>query len=101
MLSDTLTPDGYRLGEDGAWVNDDPYVSYDANYPLKDYVDKAGLQYADAVMGHNKKGGPIMERRLRQDGKYSLYNYFGLSDDLCKALYGKDTDQIGTGENAE
>ncbi|MFR2692782.1 MAG: hypothetical protein ACLTBV_19470 [Enterocloster bolteae] len=28
-----------------------------------------------------------------------LYNYFGLSDDLCKALYGKDTDQIGTGEN--
>lgn len=100
MLSDTLTPDGYRLGEDGAWVNDDPYVSYDANYPLKDYADKAGLQYADAVMGHNKKGGPIMERRLRQDGKYSLYNYFGLSDDLCKALYGKDTDQIGTGENA-
>ena len=41
------------------------YVSYDANYPLKDYADKAGLQYADAVMGHNKKGGPIMERRLR------------------------------------
>lgn len=100
MLADTLTPDGYRLGADGAWIKDDPYASYDANYPLKDYMDKAGLQYVDVVMGYNKKGEPIMERRPRQDNNYGLFNYFGLSDDLCKALYGEDTDQIGTGEKA-
>ena len=51
MLSDTLTPDGYRLGEDGAWVTDDPYVSYDANYPLKDSVDKAAVNKRQGDMG--------------------------------------------------
>lgn len=100
MLADTVTPDGYRVGSDGAWIQDDPYAAYDADYPLKDYVDKAGLQYVDVIMGYNRKDEPIMERRLRQDQRYSLYNYFGLSDDLCKALYGEDTDQIGTGEMA-
>lgn len=100
MLAGTTTPDGFRVGADGAWMIDDPYASYDADYPLKDYMDKAGLQYVDAAMGYNQKGEAIMERRLRQDGSYSLFNYFGLSDDLCKALYGEDTDQIGTGEKA-
>lgn len=62
-------------------------------------MDQAGLQYVDVIMGWNAKGEPVMERRLRQDYNYGLYNYFGLSDDLCKALYG-ESDQIGTGEMA-
>lgn len=99
MLSNTATPDGYQVGEDGAWVNHDPYASYNADYPLKDYADKAGLQYVDVIMNYNSKGDPVMERRLRQDYNYGLYNYFGLSDNLCKALYG-ESDQIGTGEMA-
>lgn len=99
MLADTVTPDGYRVGTDGTWISSSWEDTYDANYPLKDYMDKAGLQYVDAIMGWNSKGEPIMERRLRQDNHYGLYNYFGLSDDLCKALYG-ESDQIGTGEMA-
>lgn len=98
MLADTLTPDGYQVGPDGAW-DTGKEETYDANYPLKDYLDQAGLQYVDAIMGWNSKGEPIMERRLRQDNNYGLYNYFGLSDDLCRALYG-ESDQIGTGEKA-
>ena len=99
MLTDTVTPDGYQVGPDGAWTVGGWEASYDANYPLKDYLDQAGLQYVDVIMGWNAKGEPVMERRLRQDYNYGLYNYFGLSDDLCKALYG-ESDQIGTGEMA-
>lgn len=73
--------------------------SYDENYPLKDYLETAGLQYCDAVMAYDKEGQQVKERRPRQDGIYGLYNYFGLTDDLCRALYG-ESDQIGTGENA-
>lgn len=99
MLTDTVTPDGYQVGPDGAWTVGGWEASYDANYPLKDYLDQAGLQYVDVIMGWNAKGESVMERRLRQDYNYGLYNYFGLSDDLCKALYG-ESDQIGTGEMA-
>ena len=88
-----------QVGPDGAWTVGGWEASYDANYPLKDYMDQAGLQYVDVIMGWNAKGEPVMERRLRQDYNYGLYNYFGLSDDLCKALYG-ESDQIGTGEMA-
>ena len=35
-------------------------ASYDANYPLKDYLDQAGLQYVDVIMGWNAKGEPVM-----------------------------------------
>ena len=99
MLTDTVTPDGYRVGLDGAWITGSWRDTYDANYPLKDYLEKAGLQYTDVIIGWNDRGEPVMERRPRQDYNYGLYNYFGLSDDLCKALYG-ESDQIGTGEKA-
>lgn len=68
-----------------------------ALYPLKDFVSQAGLQYFDAVLGFDQMGEPVMERRPRQDGDYGLYNYFGLSGKLCRALYGQGG-QIGTGE---
>lgn len=73
--------------------------AYDENYPLKGYLDTAGFQYCDAIMYYDEQGQPVKERRPRQDGVYGLYNYFGLTDDLCRALYG-ESDQIGTGEQA-
>ena len=100
LLSTTVYAGAWsQVGPDGAWTVGGWEAAYDANYPLKDYLDQAGLQYVDVIMGWNAKGEPVMERRLRQDNNYGLYNYFGLSDDLCKALYG-ESDQIGTGEMA-
>ena len=72
--------------------------AYDINYPLRDYLEEAGLQYADAVYATGEGEGQL-ERRPRQDGYYGLYNYFGLSDELCSALYGEGV-QSGTGERA-
>lgn len=72
--------------------------AYDINYPLRDYLEEAGLQYADAVYATGEGEGRL-ERRPRQDGYYGLYNYFGLSDELCSALYGEGV-QSGTGERA-
>ena len=100
MLTDTVTPDGYQVGPDGAWTVGGWEASYDANYPPEGTTwTRPGFQYVDVIMGWNARGEPVMERRLRQDYNYGLYNYFGLSDDLCKALYG-ESDQIGTGEMA-
>ena len=62
MLTDTVTPDGYQVGPDGAWTVGGWEASYDANYPLKDYLDQAGLQYVDVIMGWNAKGEPVMEK---------------------------------------
>ena len=72
--------------------------AYDINYPLQDELEETGLQYADAFYAVGQGKGQ-MERRPRQDGYYGLYNYFGLSDELCSALYGEGV-QSGTGERA-
>lgn len=77
--------------------NDRSSLVEEVLYPLKDYVDQAGLQFFDAVLGFDQMGDPVMERRPRQDEDYGLYNYFGLSDELCRSLYGQGG-QIGTGE---
>lgn len=74
-------------------------TAYAADYPLEGKLEKTGLSYCDALLFYNGKGQAILERRPRQDGLYGLFNYFGLSDALCHALFG-ESDQVGTGERA-
>ena len=70
-------------------------LAYDPNYPLEHTLDQFGLSYIDVAVPAGET--QTLKRRLRQDGLYGLYNYFGLSEKLCGALYGEGV-QSGTGE---
>ncbi|MGN0372644.1 MAG: hypothetical protein ACI4F3_07510 [Enterocloster sp.] len=75
-------------------------IGYRSDYTLYGLLNETGLSYCEAIMYYNEENQPVKEKRPRQDGSYGLLNYFGLSDDLCRALYGEDSAQIGTGEEA-
>lgn len=72
---------------------------YNRDYPLEGYLGRTGLQACDAIRYYDEAGRPVMERRIRQDGLFGLFNYFGLNEELCTALYGPGV-QTGTGERA-
>ena len=83
------------------WLALSPCLTAAASeYPMENRLEAVGMQYCDAVIFRDGQGATVTERRPRQDGLYGLYNYFGLNDLLCRALYGEETDQIGTGERA-
>lgn len=72
---------------------------YNRDYPLEGYLNLTGLQTCGVIRYYEEGGQPVMERRIRQDGLFGLFNYFGLNEDLCTALYGQGV-QTGTGERA-
>lgn len=63
MLQDTITPDGYRVGSDGAWINDSNEESRYGDYYL-------------SHMSRTYKTQPAEEEAYSYDGteKYVLSN---------------------------